>query len=260
MRPNSGVKHREPGYISDIRDQDHFQLLYLLDGELCLAVQNSLTTIHAHELLVLPYHSTYRLHCTVVGYTAVYVSILDELTEEYAGEAMIFPGTPAIRTLAGLIHDEVRHPGYGTGVMRQHLGKALATLALRMLQGNVDYTRGLPVTAETWAQTARRYIEETCYTSQSLIQSLAGIPLSYQQLARHFQTVYGQTPKQYQLQCRIHEAQRLLQTTRLSITTIAAELGFASSQHFALVFKRSTGICPSMYRGHGRYSGDTIAR
>ncbi|MFW5846112.1 MAG: helix-turn-helix transcriptional regulator [Planctomycetota bacterium] len=77
---------------------------------------------------------------------------------------------------------------------------------------------------------------------------LDGLGLGYRQLTRHFVAAMGMAPKQYQLLRRIEEAQRLLQQTRLSITSIAVELGFPSSQHFATQFKRITGSRPSQFQ------------
>lgn len=53
---------------------------------------------------------------------------------------------------------------------------------------------------------------------------------------------------QFSLRERVRVARAKLGSTQQSVTDIANELGFSSSQHFATAFKRMTGISPSSYR------------
>jgi AraC-like DNA-binding protein len=63
-----------------------------------------------------------------------------------------------------------------------------------------------------------------------------------------FRMLTGLPPRQYLLDCRIRAARELLQTTALPVTEIAMRLGFCSSQHFANLFKRHTGVTPRACR------------
>lgn len=65
---------------------------------------------------------------------------------------------------------------------------------------------------------------------------------------RIFQQYSGYTPLHYLERVRIEEAYRRLKKTEQSITSIAHDLGYKSSQHFATVFKRFSGISPSQYK------------
>ena len=58
----------------------------------------------------------------------------------------------------------------------------------------------------------------------------------------------GFTPQQYLMRLRINEAKSLLRNTEYSITEIALNCGFSSSQHFSAAFKRTTGYRPKDYR------------
>ncbi len=70
-----------------------------------------------------------------------------------------------------------------------------------------------------------------------------------------FRNLTGLPPYQFQLDCRIRAARHLLRETGIPITEIALRLGFCSSQHFANLFKRHTGITPLACR-----KGDTGPR
>ena len=72
--------------------------------------------------------------------------------------------------------------------------------------------------------------------------------LSPSQLTTRFKQLTGLPPYTFLLACRARSAQTLLLTTDTSITAIAQSLGFSSSQHFAMQFKREFGITPSAWR------------
>jgi AraC family transcriptional regulator len=73
-------------------------------------------------------------------------------------------------------------------------------------------------------------------------KALSHIPLCYRQLSRLFTASYGVSPKQYQVTARIEESKRMLSQSKATITDVAMELGFSSSQHFATQFKNVTGM------------------
>jgi AraC-like DNA-binding protein len=56
------------------------------------------------------------------------------------------------------------------------------------------------------------------------------------------------TPAEYLTRLRMKKAKQLLKISKKSITEIAFDLGFSSSQYFATVFKKVTGITPRFYR------------
>lgn len=58
----------------------------------------------------------------------------------------------------------------------------------------------------------------------------------------------GFTPINYLINIRISEAIRLLKKKEISITDIALDTGFYSSQHFSTTFKKLTGYTPGEFR------------
>jgi AraC family transcriptional regulator, activator of mtrCDE len=58
----------------------------------------------------------------------------------------------------------------------------------------------------------------------------------------------GFSPLNYLITIRIAEATKLLRRNNLSVTDIALDTGFYSSQHFATTFKKLTGYTPSDFR------------
>jgi len=72
--------------------------------------------------------------------------------------------------------------------------------------------------------------------------------LSPSRFHARFLAEVGEPPADWLRRRRIERAKIRLATTDQAITTIALDLGFPSSQHFATVFKRYVGLTPGRYR------------
>jgi len=74
---------------------------------------------------------------------------------------------------------------------------------------------------------------------------------SYSTLRTAFRTEVGITLGQYHLGLCLGEARRLLAQTDLSVSDVAEMTGFCDQKHFTSIFKRKTGVTPSVYRKTG---------
>lgn len=71
-----------------------------------------------------------------------------------------------------------------------------------------------------------------------------------------FKKLTGLPPHAFLISCRLSSALQLITTTDISITDLAAQFKFSSSQHFAAHFRRFYGITPSEARnGKKPYRG-----
>jgi AraC-like DNA-binding protein len=87
---------------------------------------------------------------------------------------------------------------------------------------------------------------ETQTSKPPTLEQLAEVSgLSVSSFKRVFKEVAGIPPHAYILRKRIDRAQNLLRKGECSVTDIAFECGFPSSQYFATVFKRVTGLTPN---------------
>ncbi|MEM9818135.1 MAG: helix-turn-helix transcriptional regulator [Cyanobacteria bacterium P01_D01_bin.6] len=69
-------------------------------------------------------------------------------------------------------------------------------------------------------------------------------------LNRGFHDIYGTTPYGYLRSYRLHKAQQLLQTTELSISEVAARVGYTNNSQFTLAFRQLMGINPKKFQMH----------
>ncbi|MFD2117209.1 helix-turn-helix domain-containing protein [Paenibacillus yanchengensis] len=72
--------------------------------------------------------------------------------------------------------------------------------------------------------------------------------LSESHFYRAFRMYNGQSPAVYMERTRMDLARQLLLQTTTPITTLAFDLGFKTSQHFATIFKKYVGVTPSEWR------------
>ncbi|MEI8043739.1 MAG: AraC family transcriptional regulator [Verrucomicrobiota bacterium] len=82
----------------------------------------------------------------------------------------------------------------------------------------------------------------------SLADLLKRLGISRTRLFNLFKAETGLTPNDFLVRCRIQEAQRLLANTKHSVTDIAFDVGFNSSQYFCRAFLRYTGFTPTSFR------------
>jgi AraC-like DNA-binding protein len=126
---------------------------------------------------------------------------------------------------------------------------ALRGTVLELLLALVEAARVEP--GEPEGERVARLVEamrahpERDYSVDRLAREAA---LSPSQFSTRFKRLTGLPPYTFLLACRVRAAQALLGDPALSVTRIAQQLGFSSSQHFAMQFKRETGLTPSAWR------------
>ncbi len=83
-----------------------------------------------------------------------------------------------------------------------------------------------------------------------LIKDMARtINVSPYHMIRQFKAVCGLTPHQFQIQCRVRKAQKLLEEGK-SVTEAAYAAGFCDQSHFDRCFQRIVRLTPGEYRIH----------
>lgn len=81
-------------------------------------------------------------------------------------------------------------------------------------------------------------------------------------ISRGFMRVFGISPEAFRARNRAQRALRAIQTTELSLVSIAAQLDFADQAHMTRSIKQLTGITPQAWRhaANGFKTGGQLAR
>ena len=138
--------------------------------------------------------------------------------------------------------------------------KAMELLALTIeamveLQGSkVDPARMLPPADVERVSEARRVLEKSV-TEQTTITELAvQVGMNESKLMQCFKLMYGETIFDFTQRLRMELARKLLETSDLSITTIALEVGYDYPSNFTTAFKRYFGVPPRVTKAGARHS------
>lgn len=139
------------------------------------------------------------------------------------------------------LHDELPDGAFRSMAMRGTILDLVLALieAAQTEPENSDHLR-----VEQLVETMREHPERD-YPVEYLTREAA---LSESRLNTRFKQLTGLPPYTFLLACRMRTAQQRLRETEEPITDIAQSLGFSSSQHFAMQFKREFGVTPSAWR------------
>jgi AraC-like DNA-binding protein/mannose-6-phosphate isomerase-like protein (cupin superfamily) len=94
----------------------------------------------------------------------------------------------------------------------------------------------------------RDYIRTHYQEKLSLTDLAARACLTPNYLSRHFKSLYGQTPIDYQIDLRLRSACGLLKTVNDTLDQIAHHVGFDDVYYFSRLFTKRIGQSPGRYR------------
>jgi AraC family transcriptional regulator len=92
------------------------------------------------------------------------------------------------------------------------------------------------------------YIEANLHQDISLAELAAIARLSPYHFCRAFKETIGEPPHRYQMSRRIERAKTLLTKPVLSVSDVAATVGYGSLSRFSALFRQVTGYSPRDYR------------
>lgn len=92
------------------------------------------------------------------------------------------------------------------------------------------------------------YVEKNLFNNITTAEAARYSKYSDEHFCRMFKTCFGKTFRDYITECRIAVAKRRIDRGEItSISTLAAECGFKSHNHFTNMFRRHVGASPSEY-------------
>ena len=93
------------------------------------------------------------------------------------------------------------------------------------------------------------YVDQNCLDSSLCLNSAADyLNISIYAVSRIFKDATGVGFKEYINSKRLQYACHLLETTKITVSAVAAASGFENSTYFTTVFKNEYGVPPSKYR------------
>ena len=229
------------------------ELFYIVGGDGQFQINDSLFPVHAHQLVVVNpniIHTEVSYEAHPLEYIVLGIEGL-ELTIPGSGEARYciysFPANNDVLTCMQRVLQEMqeRKP--------EHQTVCLAYMDLIMVQllrhASVSVSQApsrFPANPQCAA--VRQYIDQHYKESLTLNLLAEKARINKYYMAHAFKREYGVSPINYLISCRIREGKRLLSETDLSLSQIAAVLGFSSSSYFSQSFRSAEGMSPTEYR------------
>jgi DNA-binding IclR family transcriptional regulator/AraC-like DNA-binding protein len=99
--------------------------------------------------------------------------------------------------------------------------------------------------AKSIVDICRKFMDEHFRESIDIQNLAACNKVKYAWFRSHFKAIVGIPPKQYILQLKMNEAQKLLRNTQLPVGEIAGSLGYESQNYFSAAFRRRFGYYPT---------------
>ena len=124
----------------------------------------------------------------------------------------------------------------------------LRQIFMQVQRSHNEQLPSIPTYIREQMESARRYFSEH-YSESITIEDYAhksGMSVSW--FLRNFRQITGQSPMQYIISIRIHNACNLLLSTDYNITEIASLVGYDNPLYFSRLFHKLQGLSPSDYR------------
>jgi transcriptional regulator GlxA family with amidase domain len=146
---------------------------------------------------------------------------------------------PMVRSIAL----ELDTPGFAAV-----LARLSDVVIMQVIRSHVSSSAWVRALADPQLGSALALIHQHPERPWTVSELAARVGVSRSVFARRFKELVGESPLHYLTRLRMHEAQRLLRTSRAGIGEIAAQVGYQTEPAFSRAFKRSVGVAPGAFR------------
>lgn len=236
--------------------RDHYLIHYIISGKGYYKIKNTTFALNAGDsFLVYPNtevtyfaDESFPWEYAWVGFTGSDAPIILNATD-FSPEHPVIQDVPMKHTL----HQQILSIYDARGNEFEHAvemtGRLYTMLALFL--HSASKTNNI-ASAHNYVQKGVEYISSH-YSYPITVEDIAAyVGLSRSQLFRSFESVLGQSPKQYLTNFRMKQACYLLEYSDLSITAIANSLGFDNSLYFSKTFHKAKQMSPTAFRAKNK--------
>ena len=224
-----------------------WQLVLVEEGRGEAELRGRRFALEAGSLLALPPGVRHRYRPDpATGWRTLWIGFGGDMASRLA------EGGPPVRTASGRLRERFYETvafAFANGLGRPRAtAAALHALAAAVAEDVPDGAAGARTSREDVVRRAQAILAERCAEIVDF-EALAGsLGLPYRTFRHLFAAECGVPPHRYQLLVRLKRAKRLLESSDLPVSEIAASLGFRSAWHFAHFFQRETGRSATRWR------------
>ncbi|QHW33763.1 AraC family transcriptional regulator [Paenibacillus rhizovicinus] len=253
-------RFQEASPLSDHRHDRCFEFVYVENGKLAWEVDDGHYPTHAGQCFHTKPGEWHRAGSNYVEPSSIWWIIMVDPGEMQGwlgfGEADRLRIQAALGALPRIVHADMRIREqflklrgiieHGTAADLFRARHYLLDILLQLIYPPVArqipldlHEAMLALTEEIEAEPERRWANK---------ELAAKVGVSESHFYRLFQDMHGQSPANYIDRLRMNRACGLLRMPGASVTGVAMDLGYKTSQHFATVFKKYIGVSPTQWR------------
>ncbi len=254
---NVGRQKCMPGYSWGPGVRDHFLIHYIRSGSGYYQTNGTVYKLHAGDVFLAYPESEISYQASIddpwtyewVGFSGTDAGAILNHTD-FSKEAPVLHAVPygdALRHQLGRINaafgNTLEHAVQMTGELYLLLSILVSNATLAPAQKTTDIEN---------VRRAADYISSR-YSYAITVEDIAAyVGVSRSTLFRQFQKVENISPKEYLDRFRIQRAAALLESTDLTIDSVAQSVGYDNGLYFSKVFRKYLGEAPSSYRKQNR--------
>lgn len=202
---------------------------------------------HPHSFVALERHSHHFIYCAFIP-ELLFARIGREVPWPKAPYFLIEDAEAFAAPFAQLSHEVVHQQNF-RAEMIEGAFRSIAHLLARYHEPGAPRSREMHTSFVTdVALQITHYIDSHLPERLSIDALAKAVGVSRSHLFEVMKREIGSTPAAYQLQRRVERAMEMLKMDAISLTSIAHDLGFGSSQHFSATFRKLVGKTPSEFR------------
>lgn len=260
------VSNTTPHSMPKHHYHDAYELYYLYSGDRSYFIENETYHITRGSLVLI---KPYQIHSTrnfaKSGYNRILITLKKEFLEDFSkamgdvdffrcfdGDSPIllldFSKQSYIESLLFSMLEEYRNKAAGYEYVLQAAMAQFMLLVCRYAEDGKSNPQHSVSEVHKHVSAAIGYINSHYAEPISLAAITEDFFVSQSHFSRIFKRITGVSFTQYVNGVRIKEAQRLLKSERMSITTVSEAVGYTNLTHFGRVFKSITGVSPQEYK------------
>lgn len=173
-------------------------------------------------------------------------------------EVLMVHNVRLIRLLEEIQEEVTAQRAHSDSISRRLLEIFLLTLQRDLEEnkaihpGRLTASGTAPLDHHAPIQRAQQYVRDHLHEHLTQDKVARLVRVSRTQFIRRFREETGQTFNQFVTDCRMKQAEVLLQSTDFPLTFISQSLGYKSPVYFNTVFRKQTGMLPSEFRARNR--------